>query len=389
MYPTLVLSAALVAPAAPVPRDTAPNTTSPAPRVLALKADSGGAVRVIGTIPTKVTVANTFFVIENVVENGKQVQKQLQKTVEQDIVTSQYFDRSLADFNGKFATADGTSLTLDEATSRIKNGATVLASADGKPIAKSWLRTVSPDTIVMVAEGLSHAQVQWGGGDVLPNTPAPRLALYGTDESGKLLVPCTSQPLSVNHAYYDDFAFEGRAFRGRGIRQWDGYMPPSPTTPAVVNKPLADVKFDAYDVTGKLLSKTDAMKRLAAGGMVLVAGDNRMPDELYLKAFKDDVLVLVSPDLVLPVVPVDQTKKKKEPEKVVVVNVVAAVAPAPVVVAPAAAKDAEEKERKAKEQAEKEAKDKEIEQKKLKEKVIEEQKLKEKALEERKLKEKN
>ena len=67
MYPSLGLSAALVVPAAPVPRDTAPNTSGPAPRVIALKADATGTVRIVGSIPTKITVTNTHFVIENVV----------------------------------------------------------------------------------------------------------------------------------------------------------------------------------------------------------------------------------------------------------------------------------------------------------------------------------
>lgn len=334
MNASLVLSAALLAPAAPVPRDTVPNTTGPAPCVLALKADAGGAVRVIGNIPTKVTVTNTHFVIETVVENGKQVQKQVQKQVEQDVVTQQYFNKTLADFNGKFTTADGTELTLDEATGRVKNGATLLASADGKPIAKAWLRTVRSDTVVMVADGLSHAQIQWGG-PPMPTTPAPRLSLYSTDTSGKVMAPCTSQPLNAGHnVYYDDFAFEGRALRG-GIRGGDfAYYPPQQATATVVLKPLTEVKFDAYDLNGKLVSKTEVLKRLAAGGMVLVAGDNRVPDENYLKAFKDDVLVLVGPELVLPVAPVDQTKKKEEGKPMVrplPVAPIAPIAPAPII----------------------------------------------------------
>jgi hypothetical protein len=338
MNASLVLSAALLAPAAPVPRDTAPNTTGPAPRVLALKADAGGAVRVTGTIPTKVTVTNTHFVIENVVENGNQVQKQVQKQVEQDIVTSQYFSKTLSEFNGKFTTADGTPLTLEEATARVKNGATMLASADGKPIAPSWLRSVGPDTVVMVADGLSHAQPQWGGAP-LPTTPAPRLALYGTDASGKLMAPCTSQPFNSDYSVYDDFAWEGggRAFRGKMIRGGfdSGYYPaPSQVQATVVFKPLTDVKFDAYDVNGKLVSKNDVLKRLAAGGMVLVAGDNRLPDDTYLKAFKDDVLVLVGPELVLPVAPVDQTKKK-DPAKTAPAPAVQVAPVAPAILKPA------------------------------------------------------
>ena len=39
-----------------------PSTTGPAPRVLALKADSSGAVRITGNNPVKVTVTNTHFV---------------------------------------------------------------------------------------------------------------------------------------------------------------------------------------------------------------------------------------------------------------------------------------------------------------------------------------
>lgn len=309
MNASLVLSAALLAPTAPVPRDAAPDTPGPAPRVLALKADNSGAVRVVATVPTKVTVTNTHFVLENAVENGKAVQRQVPKQVEQDVVTSHYFNKTLAEFNGKFTTADGSPLTLEEATSRVKNGATVLASSDGKPIAPAWLRAVGPDTVVMVAEGLSHAQMQWGGAP-LPTTPAPRLAVYGTDAGGKVIAACTSQPLGANTGiYYGDAMFEGgRAFRG-GIRANYGYFPQGETA-TVVHKPLADVQFDAYDVSGKRVSNADALKRLAAGGMVLVAGDNRPPDETYLKAFKDDVLVLVGPELVLPVPPVDQTKKK-------------------------------------------------------------------------------
>lgn len=314
MTSTLLLTAALVAPAAPIPASAPTGPTGPAPRVLALKGDTGGAVRVIATIPTKITVTNTHFVIEQVMVNGAPQQQQVQKQVEQDVVSSTYINKTLADFNGKFSTADGTPLSVAEATARVKGGATLLASADGKPVGKQWLAAVSPDTVVMVAEGLEKAQQQWGGG-VLPGTPNPRLALIGTDDTGKLIAQCTDNPLNqYGNVYYgDDVIFEGKmAWRGGrgGIyygnqQQYEG---------KVVNKPLADVPFEAYDRNGKLVPRATALKRLAAGGMVLVAGNNVVPDENYLKAFKDDVLVLVGADLVLPVAPVDQTKKR-DPNK--------------------------------------------------------------------------
>src|SRR5688572_29886911 len=122
MYPSLLLSAALIAPAAPLPRDAAPTQTGPAPLVLSLKADSAGAVRIVGNVPTKVTVTNTYVTLEQVVVDGKPVQRQVQKQVDQDIVTQQYFNKTLADCKGTFATADGKPLTVNEATNRVKAG---------------------------------------------------------------------------------------------------------------------------------------------------------------------------------------------------------------------------------------------------------------------------
>jgi hypothetical protein len=188
----------------------------------------------------------------------------------------------------------------------------MLASTDGKPVARAWLKAVAPDTVVMVAEGLTHAQVQWGNGE-LPQTPMPVLTMLGTNESGKVQVPCTSAPLNSTGVYYDDIVFEGRGgLRRRAIRNFDYVDGTSGHNPnaRVVYKPLAEAKFDAYDLTGKLMPRSEALKRFAAGGMVLVAGDNRLPDETYLKGFHRDVIILVGSELVLPVVPVDQTRKK-------------------------------------------------------------------------------
>lgn len=310
MYPSLVLSAALIAPAAPVPRDTVPNATGPAPRVLALKADNSGAVRVLGTIYTKQTVTTTQFVME---ANNQQVQKQ----IEYDTVTSQYVNKALAEFGGKFATADGRPLTADEATARVKAGATVLASSDGKPISPAWLQSVAPDTVVMVADGLSHLQIQYGAAPY-PTTPAPRLAMLTATDKG-VVAQVTSQPGNTNVVYYDEMQWEGRGMRGGRIARFNGdgtyYYGGQPADAKVLSKPLAEVKFDAYDLGGKLVPQREAMKRLAAGGMVLVAGDNRMPDPAYLKGFRDDVLILVGNELVLPTPILDQTKKKLEASK--------------------------------------------------------------------------
>ncbi|MDY3558069.1 hypothetical protein R5W23_000790 [Gemmata sp. JC673] len=307
MYPSLVLSAALVAPAAPLPRDTVPNVTGPAPRVLALKADGSGSVRVVATVYIKQTVTATQFVVEG--------NKQVQKEIEYDTVGTQYLNKTLTDFNGKFTTADGRQLTANEATARVKAGATVLASADGQPISKAWLQSAHPDTVVMVADGLKHALIQWGG-EPYPTTPPPQLAMLSSQNKGGVLAQVTTQ--ATGQAYHDAIQFEGRVNRIR-MAQWAGdgiYYPGAPASEAkVATKPLAEVKFEAYDLNGKLVSRNEALKRLAGGGMVLVAGDNRMPDDAYLKGFREDLLVLVGSELVLPIPPLDQTKKKQNTVK--------------------------------------------------------------------------
>ena len=304
MYPTLVLSAALVAPAAPLPRDNIPNATGPAPRVLALKADNGGTVRVSGHTHIKQTITT----VQIVIVNNNQVQKQ----VEYDTISSTYMNKALEDFNGRFATADGRPLTAAEATTRVKAGATVLASADGKPISKAWLQSVNPDTIVMVAEGMSHLQLHWGS-EPLPATPPPQLTMLSAGGKGGAVARVTTAPASNDLIHHNEFQFDGRVGRVRNLQWRGGHFPNEvdQSSAKAASKPLADVSFEAYDLSGKLVPRSAALNRLAAGGMVLVAGDSRMPDAAYLKGFREDVLVLVGNELIQPIPLIDQTKKQK------------------------------------------------------------------------------
>jgi len=305
MLPSLLVAAAVAAPGAPIPQDAVPNTTGPAPRVVAVKADGTGTVWITAQVWEKRKVQQHFAVIEN----GKQVVKQ--QEVEQNV--SNYIHKSLGDFSAKFATAAGSALSLEDATRRVKDGATLLITADGKPIDKSWLRAVAGDTVVMQAEGLAHAHFQYNqynqGNTPLPTTAAPRLALLRADESGavKAAVNPNGGNAYGNQIYYQDLAGGrfggGRAVMIQGGINIDGaYYGPATDTKSGPDgkKLLADVKFDAYDVTGKLVPKSDALKRLRAGGLVLLAGDNKFPDTDYLKAFRDDILVLVSGEFVFP-----------------------------------------------------------------------------------------
>jgi hypothetical protein len=300
MIPSLLVAAAVTAPAAPVPKDTLPNTTGPAPRVLAVKADTNGTVWVTGQVYQKQKQTITM----QVIENGKPVMKQQ----EREVMTSNYIRKTLGDFGAKFATADGDPLSSEGATRRVRDGAVVLVSADGKPIDKGWLKTVRGDTVVMLAEGLGTIHFQYGSGP-LPMTPDPRLVMLCANDEGAVRLPVNPNGLNTsgNQIYYDDFG-NGRLIRGQvafAAGGFDGGFVPAeshPTKPAGSDgkKSLEDLKFDAYDLSGKLIPHADALKRLKAGGLVLIAGDNRFPDAEYLKAFRDDLIVLVSPELVFP-----------------------------------------------------------------------------------------
>lgn len=48
---------------------------------------------------------------------------------------------------------------------------------------------------------------------------------------------------------------------------------------------------------GKKIETADAIKKLATGGVVIVSADGKPVSPNFLKLFKDDVLVLVSPEL--------------------------------------------------------------------------------------------
>lgn len=297
MMPSLLVAAAMTAPGAPVPKDTVPNTTGPAPRIAAVKADAGGVVWVTAHIYQKQKVQQQFVVVEN----GKQVVKQ--QEVEQTVAT--YVRKSLGDFGGKFNTADGMAISAEEATRRVKDGATLLITADGKPVDMGWLKAVNDDAVVMTAEGLAEAHFTHGYAP-FPMTAAPRLVMLGTDDKGEVRVPVNANAGNANAGvYYGNF--RGRAnFGGQiMIQADDGFVAAGPPAAATSpgsdgKKALADIRFDAYDVNGKMVSRAEALNRLKAGGLVVLAGDNRFPDADYLKAFRDDLLVITSAELVFP-----------------------------------------------------------------------------------------
>src|SRR5439155_19942043 len=128
MLTSLVLGAALAAPGAPIPQDTDPAPTSPAPWVLYLKTDDASRAQVM--VYKNQKVAQNRQVTETV--DGKVVTKVIQEQVERIVAT--YVQ--LENVNPKFTTVQGTTLTSAAVLKRAKDGLVVLVSADGKAVSK-------------------------------------------------------------------------------------------------------------------------------------------------------------------------------------------------------------------------------------------------------------
>ena len=296
MLTSMLLGAALAAPGAPIPKDADPAPTGPAPWVLHLKSDATGRAQVLIYKNQKVTQSRQ--VTETV--DGKVVTRIVQETVDRMIASYVLLDST----NPKFITAGGTSLTLDTVMKRAKDGIVVFVSADGKPVGKSWLRTIDPEAVIVSAEGLVSPVAPRA--IVAVPTTAPRLVLLGTDKDCKVQIAYNPTAGGVNNGM--NFANGGRVVfmnnaNGIGMQQVflgdDGsYSPnPTPVNAEAPIKSLEEIKFEAYDLDGKAVSKDNALKRLKAGGYVLISGDSRVPDASYLKMFRGELLVLVSNEL--------------------------------------------------------------------------------------------
>lgn len=85
-----------------------------------------------------------------------------------------------------------------------------------------------------------------------------------------------------------------------------GAIPPGNIVAEVKVRKEVPVDFtDVKELTiktagGKDVSVADAAKQLASGGAVIVAADGKAVDPKFLKVLRENVLVLASPELVMP-----------------------------------------------------------------------------------------
>ena len=135
------------------------------------------------------------------------------------------------------------------------------------------------------------APVPSGAAPDLPAGPAPRILVLKPNAEGAVRIPVTRAEKAAVGVVVVGIA--GNANGGQIMI--DG---PAGTTPV----PLSEVKdLKITTAGGKTKEVADAVKgRLAKGGVVVVSADGKPVDPQHLKLFKDDVLVLVAPELVSP-----------------------------------------------------------------------------------------
>lgn len=119
--------------------------------------------------------------------------------------------------------------------------------------------------------------------------PAPRILELKPTADGKVMITVTrTEKVNVG---------QGAAIKPNGA------------APAVIAREIARTQVvelgTVKDLTvttadGKKVDTEDAMKKIAAGAIVVVSTDGKPVSPTFLKLFKDDVLVLVSPELTGP-----------------------------------------------------------------------------------------
>ncbi len=131
---------------------------------------------------------------------------------------------------------------------------------------------------------------------VAPTTPVaggpmPQLLELKADASGKIMVTVMRTEMQ-------------KVVIGQG-----NAVNPNGGAPAVITREVPVTKYATVELgdvkelkvttaDGKKLEVADAVAKLKTGGVVVVSADGKPVSPNYLKLFKDDVLVLASPELV-------------------------------------------------------------------------------------------
>lgn len=135
--------------------------------------------------------------------------------------------------------------------------------------------------------------------DTAPPGPPPRLLELQPGPDGKVRVQVmrpTKRTITVQRAVVKN---------GQNVIE---PVQQEVTTNTISTVELTDVKdLSIWTADGKEADKAVAMKKLLEGGVVVASADGKKVDPKYLKLFRDDVLVIGSPELYVPGQPTPRT----------------------------------------------------------------------------------
>lgn len=147
MFPSLTLALALALPGAPVPKDVAP--AGPAPYILNLKSDDGGAVRFTVIRTEKVKVMQ---VVIQAGPNGQGVPMQIESEVNiQKVVRAELSD--LKDI--KVYNTEGKEVELKDAAKKLSSASLAIASSNGQKVDAAFLKLFKDDVLILVSPDLA------------------------------------------------------------------------------------------------------------------------------------------------------------------------------------------------------------------------------------------
>jgi hypothetical protein len=118
-----------------------------------------------------------------------------------------------------------------------------------------------------------------------PLGPAPRLVLLNLDGDGKVRIQATVTETRKTTMTRVVNGKQETTTVDRDVQR-------------IVDVPVSELeKLTVYTADGKEVNRATALEKLASGGLVVVTSNGEKVDPTYLNAFKDDTLVLVSPQL--------------------------------------------------------------------------------------------
>lgn len=164
MLTSFVLTMAL---AAPVPAAPAPVANGPLPRLMELKADASGkvVVTVLRTEMQKVQIG-----VGNAIAPGGGAAPPA--VITREVPVQKVAQVELGEVKDlAITTADGKKVEVADAVAKLKTGATVVVSADGKPVSPNHLKLFKDDVLVLAAPELAAANSINGGINITPGFP--------------------------------------------------------------------------------------------------------------------------------------------------------------------------------------------------------------------------